>query len=418
MKTISAKLFATFLSLLMICSYLPVMAKGDFGFTTVSGTVKDQRTKKNLEYVNISVPGTSIGTVTNSDGYFSIKVTDSIQASDIEISYLGYLNEKIPLKGEQLEDVTIYLRPNINTLPEVVVRAMNPVDLVRQAVNRIEINNSDGSNLLTGFYRETVRKRRNYINVTEAVVDVYKTPYTQGVDQDRVQVLKGRQLVSPKRGDTLVVKLQGGPNFSVYLDVVKNKELLFDEQAFRDYKFRMEGSTMLHDRPHYVVSFEPQLVQPYPLFYGKLFIDEQNLSFTQAEFKYNMKDRNKITNYILRKKPLNLRFKPEEITYLVTYRQENGKTYLNYMRNEIKFKCDWKRRLFSTNYTVLSEMVVTDKELQNVSPIPYRQAFSSKKILSDNVGSFYDEDFWEGYNIIAPTESLESAVNKLRKSHR
>ncbi|MGM9796257.1 MAG: hypothetical protein ACI3ZY_01510 [Parabacteroides sp.] len=27
---------------------------------------------------------------------------------------------------------------------------------------------------------------------------------------------------------------------------------------------------------------------------------------------------------------------------------------------EVRFKCDWKRKLFSTNYTVVSEMVVTD----------------------------------------------------------
>jgi len=271
--------------------------------------------------------------------------------------------------------------------------------------------------MLTGLYRETIRKRRNYINVTEAIVNVYKTPYTDDVDRDRVQVYKGRQLLSPKTGDTLVVKLQGGPNYSIYLDAVKNRDLLLDPQTINDYKFRMETPVMLDQRAHYVISFEPQVVQPYPLFYGTMFIDEETLSFTQIEFSFSMKDRNKVTNAILRKKPFNLRFKPEEITYLVTYKQENGVSYLNYIQNVIRFKCDWKRRLFSTNYTVVSEMVVTDKQLNNVSVIPYKLAFNVKNVLSDKVSNFYDENFWEGYNIIAPTESLETAVNKLKKKY-
>ncbi|MGM9796255.1 MAG: hypothetical protein ACI3ZY_01500, partial [Parabacteroides sp.] len=35
-----------------------------------------------------------------------------------------------------------------------------------------------------------------------------------------------------------------------------------------------------------------------------------------------------------------------------------SRTFLS--RNEVRFKCDWKRKLFSSNYTVVSEMVVTD----------------------------------------------------------
>lgn len=400
----------------------PVCADGkkEKNYITISGVVKDKKSKKKLEYVNISVVGTSIGTVTNTEGGFEIKIADDVKAKaqTLEFSYLGYLSERIKIGEHDIEALEVLLTPKPNTLPEVVIKAMDARSLVVQAVRKIAVNNSNKPSILTGFYRETVRKRRNYINVTEAIVNIYKSSYAENVARDRVQVFKGRQLVSPKASDTLVVKLQGGPNYGIYLDVVKNHELLFDEQAMRDYKFTMDMPIMLDQRPHYVVNFEPQAVQPYPLFYGKLFIDEQTLTFTQAEFSYNMKDRNKITHAILKRKPFNLRFKPEEITYLVTYKQENGLSYLNYMRNEISFKCDWKRKLFSTNYTVVNEMVVTNKQLNNVSPIPGREAFSFRHVLSDKVGGFYDEDFWEAYNIIAPTETLESAVNKLKKQNK
>ncbi|KAA6333885.1 hypothetical protein EZS27_017757, partial [termite gut metagenome] len=246
----------------------------------------------------------------------------------------------------------------------------------------------------------------------------YKTSYEENITRDRIQVYKGRQLLSPKRGDTLIVKLQGGPNLSIYLDVVKNRELMLDPESLSDYKFKIEKSIMIDERLHYVISFEPQVILPYPLMYGRLYIEEQNLVFSRAEFSLSMDDRNKATQAILKKKPFNLRFKPEEINYLVTYKQQNGYSYLNYIRSEINFRCDWQRRLFSTNYSVVSEMVVTDRKEHDIATIPSRFAFSDKHSLSDKVNSFYDEDFWEDYNIIAPTESLEAAVNKLKKSIR
>ena len=51
---------------------------------------KDKQTRKKLEYVNISIPGTNVGTITNNDGEFSIKVKNSIHARQVEVSHIGY----------------------------------------------------------------------------------------------------------------------------------------------------------------------------------------------------------------------------------------------------------------------------------------------------------------------------------------
>lgn len=103
-----------------------------------------------------------------------------------------------------------------------------------------------------------------------------------------------------------------------------------------------------------------------------------------------------------------------EVSFLVTYREHEGHSYINYVRNEIRFKCDWKRRLFSTTYTIVSEMVATDNR-PATGNIPYKASFKSNHSLSDRVKDFADEEFWGDYNIIEPTESLENAVHKLKK---
>jgi hypothetical protein len=400
----------------------PLGAQGNNGedtdFITVSGVVKDEKSKKKLEYVNISVPGTNIGTVTNEDGEFSIKIRKSFTARTVEISHIGYLNEIIPLKDTDIAGYNVMMTPTTNLLSEVIVRAGDPRYIVEEAINRIGKNYSPQNSLLTGFYRETAQKGRRYINISEAVIDIYKTAYNQGVDRDRVQIFKGRSLLSQKRNDTLVVKLLGGPNLSVYVDIVKNPDILLDKEMLPYYAFRIEESSMIDERPQYVISFQPQAILPYALYYGKLYIDKERLSFTRAEFNLDMDDRNKATEAILKKKPYGLIFRPLEVSFLVSYKERDNLTYLSYIRNEVRFRCDWKRRLFATNYTITSEMVVTDSKDEEVNSIPYRLSFKPNQSLSDKVTDFMDEDFWGAYNIIEPTESLESAVSKLKKQKR
>lgn len=415
MKTRMYFLFGYLMTALLLLSSCPLQAQEEGNYFIVSGTVKDKQTKKKLEYVNISVPGTNVGTITNSDGEFTIKVQDSLQAKVVEISHIGYYNYRIALTGNDMVDENVMLTQNANVLEEVVVRAHDPRMLVEEAMNRIGKNYSEKPTLLTGFYRETAQKGKRYINISEAIIDVYKTPYDEDASRDRVQIFKGRALLSQKASDTLIVKLLGGPNLSLYVDIVKNPDILLDKTTLGYFSFRMEESVVMDNRPQYVISFQPQAILPYALHYGKLYIDKESLAFTRAEFNLNMEDRDKATSAILKKKPAGLRFRPVEVSFLVTYKQVNGKSYLNYIRNEVRFKCDWKRRLFSTNYAMVSEMVVTDSKDQAVNAIPYKMSFKSSQSLSDKVSDFRDENFWGSYNIIEPTESLEKAANKLRK---
>lgn len=403
--------------LLLLCA-TGIMAQDNAGFYTVSGVVKDKTNRKKLEYVNISVPGTPIGTVTNEDGEFSLKIKNGEKVEAIEISHIGYCNYRQPIEKENLSGLTFLLTPQTMLLSEIIIRANDARNIVAAAIDNIGNNYPDRSNMLTGFYRETAQKGRRYVNLSEAVINIYKTPYAESVERDRVQVYKGRKLLSQKASDTLAVKLLGGPNLAVYVDIVKNPDILLDKESLSNFSYKMEEPVSIDNRSQYVISFRPQVIQPYALYYGTLYIDKENLAFTRAEFFLDMSDRAKATQMILRKKPLGLRFKPGEVAFLVTYKQRGGKSYLNYIRNQIKFKCDWKRRLFSTNYTIVSEMVVTENTEQNVELIPYKAAFKKNQSLSDKVMDFFDPDFWGAYNIIEPTESLESAVVKLKKQYK
>jgi len=385
-------------------------------YFTVSGVIKDKNTKKTIEYVNVSALGTSVGTISNEDGEFTLKISHSHNVSEIQLSRMGYVNAIIKINRNETEVKTIYLTPEALMLGEVLVFSWrNPRDLVKAAIDKIDVNYAMKPNLLTGFYRETIQKRRNFITISEAVIEIYKASYNLPPERDQVRILKGRKLISPKQSDTLSVKFLGGPNMPAYLDIVKNPDVLLSTEMLPYYEFKMLESTSIDDRLHFVVSFDPQMITEYALYTGKAYIDQETLAFSRMEFRMDMRDKLKVTNAILKNKPVGLRFTPEDVAYVVTYKQQDGKTYLNYIRNEVKFKCDWKRRLFATNYEVIAESVITDRNDQNITRLPNRETFSTRQSLSQEVALYQDENFWSHYNIIEPTESLENAVNRLKK---
>ena len=405
----------------LLLDIAPLQAREEVdGYFTVTGVVRNKDDRKKLENVNVSVPGTNIGTVTNSDGLFSLKIKDAEIVRGLEVSHIGYLNTQISLKeNKDLSTLTVWMIPAPNLLSEIVIFGNNARGIVEEAIRKIPVNYSPNENMLTTFYRETVQKRRRYISVSEAVIDVYKTAYNDRVPvKDKVQLQKGRRLLSQKTSDTLAVKVVGGPSLAIYLDVVKNQDALLNMGDLDYYEFHIEEPVNFDNRMQYVISFRPKVSLMYALFYGKLYIDFEKLAFTRAEFSLDMKNKTKAVEAILHKKPLGLQFKPQEVSYLVTYKEQNGKTYLNYIWNTIRFKCDWKKRLFSSGYTVYSEMVVTDRQEDNFTAISNKTAFKEKQVFYDLVDEYWNEDFWKEYNIIEPTESLEHAVNKLKKQSR
>lgn len=406
---------------LLLLGNTPLWAQANAeNYFTVTGVVRNKDNKRKLENVNVSVPGTNIGTVTNADGVFSLKINEAETIKGLEVSHIGYLNTEVSLKdNKDVTDLTVWMIPAPNLLSEIVIFGNNARGLVEEAIRKIPANYATGKTQMKAFYRETVQKRRRYISVSEAVIDVDKTAYSdRDPANDRVQIQKGRRLLSQKAADTLAVKVVGGPNLSIYLDVAKNGDALLSEENLNYYDFQLEEPVNLDNRMQYVVSFSPRVSLMYALFYGKLYIDFEKLSFTRAEFSLDMRNRVKAIEAILHKKPLGLRFRPQEVSYLVTYKEQNGKNHLNYIRNEIRFKCDWKKRLFSSGYTVFSEMVVTDRKDSGFEAIPLKKAFRQKQVFYDMVEEYWNEDFWKSYNIIEPTESLEHAVNKLKKQSR
>ena len=396
--------------ILLLLAPLAMMAQQ----VVVSGVVVDQKTGNPLRQVSVSVGRISV--VTNEDGDFTLKLNETPSA--VNISHLGYKTQRLTLKDGKTEGLRILLEPTTIQLREIVVRNYNPRELVDIAIDKIPENYSKVPELLKGFYRETAMKRKHYIYVAEGVEDMYKTPYNRGTARDRVAIVKGRRLLSQKAGDTLGIKVAGGPVQAVMMDLVKNRDFLLNKEDLDNYHFSMGVPEYINDRQQYVVQMEPFVVTEYALYHGKLYIDAERLAFTRIELDLDMRDKDKATQTMLVKKPFGVRFKPRELSTVVDYRYEDGVTRISYLRNIFRFNCDWKRKLFSASFTATCEMAVTDSQSDDVQPIASRSSFDSRESYYDKVEYFLDPEYWRNYNIIEPSESLDKAIKRLVSRYR
>lgn len=399
--------------LIIVCSLL-LAVSALAQKTVVSGTVVNGVTGQAIEGASVTAEALSV--VSNADGYFMLKSDSPLET--VVVSHIGYRSQRLAIDNQSAENLKIRLEPTAIQLREVLVIADNPRELVEAAIRKIPQNYSAQPELYRCFYRETAMKRQHFICVAEGVVDMYKTSYRQGSIRDKVAISKGRRLLSPKQSDTLSVKVLGGPVAPVQLDMVKNTAFLLNERELGYYDLTMETPTVIADRMQYVVSLKPMMLRDYPLYYGKLYIDQETLAFTRAELSLDMSNRQKATEMMLVRKPAGVRFKPKELSLLIDYRMGmDGVTRISYIRTTFRFNCDWKRRLLSTSFTAFCELAVTNSTNRDVKPIQGRESFDQRDAFFDKVDYFRDPTFWEDYNIIEPTESLDRAIHRLLKKY-
>ena len=383
-------------------------------FKQFKGSILDSKTRNELIYASITVSGTSISTISNSEGKFSIKVPAENQNATLLISFLGYKNKVVSIQDLKPEKNVLYLEPSFTFLEEVVVKGGDAKNIyIGVLANRLQ-NYGDDPIQMTAFYRETIRKRRNYVSLSESIINVLKQPFLGG-SQDQISLFKGRKNADYTKLDTVNFKLQGGPFSALYIDLVKYPDFIFSNEAFELYDFNLEDNTQINDNKVLVLAFRQKQGIETPLYYGKLYIDAKSLAVVSASFALNVENKVKAGLMFTRKKPAGLDIYPTEVRYQINYRQQKDKWIYAYSRADLTFKLNWAKRIFNTVYTTSIEMAVTDWKKQENKENPDTQKLSSNVIMSDKVKSLGDPDFWGKYNIIEPEKSIEAAIRKIQR---
>lgn len=384
-------------------------------YITLSGKVVDQITKSPVVFASVYKTGSSVGTVTNSDGEFILKIAGKSTDGSITISYLGFKSKVVPISNLLKEENTIILEQYAVAINEVVIRSIDPLELLKTALSKIRDNYVHVPEMQTGFYRETIKQNKSYVSISEAVLDIYNAGYKDGFDFDRVKIYKGRKSKDVKKMDTVLVKFQGGPRTAMYLDVVKNPGFILDPEYFDKYFYKLTGVVSIDSRDNYVIEFDQKLLTDYPLYSGKIYIDKETNAITSIDFKISEMGLPFAASDLVKKKPATMKMDVLSGNYLVKYRMIDNKWVLNYVRSEVVFKSKWEKKLFKSTITTMFEMAITDRDQQNIEKYPGKETVKYSDVLADQVSAFEDVNFWGEYNTIKPDESIQIAIDKLNK---
>ncbi|MBW7844571.1 MAG: carboxypeptidase-like regulatory domain-containing protein [Bacteroidia bacterium] len=111
-----------------------------FAQTIVTGKITEKGKNEAMPFVSIAFKGTTIGTTSNFEGYFSLKTSANVDT--LVISFMGYKTITRKIEQGKSQHLTIEMQEEARMIKEVVIRPrLNPaLRIVNNAVKNRKIN--------------------------------------------------------------------------------------------------------------------------------------------------------------------------------------------------------------------------------------------------------------------------------------
>ena len=379
----------------------------------IVGTILDVDTKKALSYANISVFNKSIGTVSNEQGNFVLKLPYNDLNDKIVVSYMGYKNAIIPIKQFSFSDNKIYLKEDPYQIKEITIRGTSAKRLLEQSIEKIKENYYTDPYYITSFYREIVTEREDVSSIAESVVSVYKSPYL-GLFSDQIKLLKSRKNEYYSSNDTVSLKLQGGMSASLHLDLIKRPLNFLIYEYLKYYSFSLKEIVNYNDGSAYVISFKPKVYIENNAFEGDICINTEDLAILAIKINLTSEGLKKVGKNHIVQSSFRTNVKAVSVKYLINYKKLGNKYFINLTRGELDFKVKYKRKLFLTDFKTVFEFAANDIDTIDVTRFSRNQVIPPNKVFIDE-NFKYDQNFWGDYNYISPNESLEEALIRIQQ---
>ncbi len=377
----------------------------------LSGKLMENKKGRPVKYASVSVLNKPIGTISNTDGEFLLKLHPNHIRDTLIISSMGYAQIRLPASTLLDEDL-FFLNPISIRIKEVKVTAISTDRLLEKLRDNYKKNYTASTKLMTAFYRETVQQDNNYINVSEAVMEILKSPYINTTRSDLVRLIKGRKSPDVQPFKWMNFKLLGGPFTITQLDAIKTVETFIDKKYEEVYNYEISNVIWYNNYPVYVVNFRPALTTFYPAFEGKMYVHRETFALLHAEYRISKNGLKQAETIMIKRKPKNVKVRPSYVQYEVNYQQYQGKWHLASAQASVKFKIRSKRDKINSEFHSVSDILITNIQPTNLKRFTRTEKFTQNDIFVDKLGK-YDEQFWENYNIIKPNENLRNAFNNI-----
>lgn len=165
---------------LLFLAFFLFSLTASFAQEELRGKIVDFTTFEPIESASIYVMNTTVGTVSNVDGKFSLNVPTKYANDTLVISSIGFKSFK-SLVSEFVNDEDIFLEEDIASLDEILLvaetRPKTGNDIMLRAIEELEDNMPEMGYIQKGFLRHKEKNKKEYKWLIESAITLYDSNY-------------------------------------------------------------------------------------------------------------------------------------------------------------------------------------------------------------------------------------------------
>ncbi len=385
-----------FLSITSILLLFHVFSYAQQGNTLLKGKVIDQETNEGIAFVSIGIEGTFLGTATNPDGNFELKVPEEQLSKSLYFSAIGYKNISFPISELiQKQDLTIKLIPQSYNIQEIDVAAESKVlqRILRTASENISSNYISVPMNMKMYYVEQKSTGITAGKTAKTIVNLYDAKgYSIPSWSD---AFKSRSYeITEAQSDFTANTFRVAANSLDELlesDPARLSNIVLNPNLLNDFKLTMEEKTRFNNDSVWIISYEALKLDLahtgsyYPTsFRGKIYISQSNYAVLRNEIN--------LTEGKSNQQGRSLAAKSNPITKIqrnitTGYKKVKNKYVLAYIDSEKQYTSNDKESVYESG-----KIVILNIETQNTKPVKGREYFTEIKP---------NKIFWQ--NFVAPS---------------
>lgn len=392
-------LFTYFLTNLLLYWSNPVISQEHR--LTLTGNIHVSSSVQPIANASIQLKKGKIGTSSNADGKFILKVPSQFLPDSLVVSCVGFETLVVPVPASNKEHMQLALHPTIVKLGEVMVNKRDGLAIMKEVIARIPQNYDTTNIQLTAFYREYIRLKDDTINYNESLLDIYKTFHTTKTNQNQIRILKGQKLSLDDRGDPRFYNWVKNITNTAYSSLSEDVQpytgaprSFMNAKNFRYYNIDYVETIQKDTSNLIVLSFSPKRSSRRALIEGKLYIEEATLAIVTCEWRLTPAG----VRYINRHGKGGIGYTIMSAILRASMDFTGIKTVINYKKHQSKWYLSTINRYWD---------VLIDSRKRNMKAIPWKAHFS---MLVTDINTKEVQPFTTG--VISPASALNNEIRR------
>ncbi|MEL7833472.1 DUF5686 and carboxypeptidase-like regulatory domain-containing protein [Fodinibius sp. Rm-B-1B1-1] len=276
--SISSKTASLLLLLLLISSSV-------YAQKTINGTITDIKTGETLPSANILIENTYRGTITNSNGEFSLTIPDSLLPATLIVRYIGYETKELSITRNSSFNQHIPLTPSVTEMQEIVVTDEDPgMRIMREVIKRKQQWRKELETYTAEAYtRQSLSNDTAIVSITESVSEVFWDK-----QQGHREIQKSKRQTANIEAASNFAGVSYLPNF--YDDDIEIAEFelvgITHPDALDYYDFKLLDQTSIDGQAVYKIEVNPAR-KLQPLFKGTAYVLAGEYALLQVDLEPN-----------------------------------------------------------------------------------------------------------------------------------